>query len=138
MSAESWLKLDYGSSIDLPVTEEFLRIHRCPEGGELYMSNAYTGQHTGLRYIRRTQSCEIRFICLRCRKHLHSFMKTYEFNRVPAFPEWAFERLRSKMAEKGCEHDSAWVVSPILIDGNGGKIRLGACMNCHKRVRFDW
>lgn len=138
MSAERWLKLDYGSAMDLPISEEFLKIHRCPKGGELYASNAYTGQHTGLKYIRRTQSYEIRFICIRCNKHMHSFVKNHEYDRIPAFPDWAFERLRSEMEAKGCKDPSSWFISPTLIDRDEGRFRVGVCLKCHKRVRFKW
>lgn len=138
MSKKSWIKIDYGSSIDLPVSEIFMASHSCDRNGDTYFSNALLGQHTGLTYRRRDDITEIKFQCQRCRSRFIAQVHGNEMNRIPAFPDWAYAKARDSMFERGCMHSRNWMLSPVVLDEDDNRIRIIMCSTCDKRVRFDW
>ena len=137
MSKKSWIKLDRKSSMDLPVTELFKATHPCEKDGDVYLSNALLGQHTGLTYRRRDNVTEIEFRCLRCRERFVAQVRGFGLDDIPPFPDWAFEKARDAMFERGCQHSRKWMMSPVL-DEDGHQIRIIECSTCQIRVRFDW
>ena len=142
MSKKSWIRLDYSldnkTSMDRPVTELFKGSHPCVKHGEVYLSNALLGQHTGLTYRRRDGVTEIKFECLRCRERFIAQVRGFGMDDIPPFPDWAFEQARDAMFEHGCKHSSNWMMSPVVIDGDDHQIRIVSCSTCAMRVRFDW
>lgn len=138
MSRKGWIRLDYGSSMDLPVSEIFMASHPCEKSGDTYFSNALLGQHTGLTYRRRDDITEIKFQCLRCRSRFIAQVRGVEINRIPAFPDWAYAKARDAMFEHGCIHSRNWMMSPVVLDEGDRRIRIVMCSTCDKRVRFDW
>lgn len=138
MSRKGWIRLDYGSSMDLPVSEIFMASHPCEKDGDTYFSNALLGQHTGLTYRRRDDITEIKFQCLRCRSRFIAQVRGVEMNRIPAFPDWAYAKARDAMFEHGCIHSRNWMMSPVVLDEGDRRIRIVMCSTCDKRVRFDW
>lgn len=142
MSKKSWIKLDYSldykTSMDRPVTELFKGSHPCEKGGEVYLSNALLGQYTGLNYRRINDATEIKFECLRCRDRFIAQVRGFGRDDIPAFPEWAFEKARDAMFERGCKHSRKWMMSPVVLDGDDHRIRIIDCSSCRIRVRFDW
>ena len=123
--------------MDLPVTELFKATHPCDKDGEVYLSNALLGQHTGLNYRRRDDVTEIEFRCLRCHDRFVAQVKGFGRDDIPPFPDWAFEKARDAMFERGCKHSRKWTMSPVL-DEDGRQIRIIECTTCQIRVRFDW
>lgn len=138
MSKKSWIKLDYGSSMDLPVSEIFMATHSCDRNGDTYFSNALLGQHTGLIYHRRDDITEIKFQCLRCRSRFIAQVHGNEMNHIPAFPDWAYSKARDAMFDNGCIHARNWMMSPAVLDEEGRRIRIVFCSTCNKTVRFEW
>ena len=137
MSKKSWIKLDRKSSMDLPVTELFKSTHPCDKDGEVYLSNALLGQHTGLTYRRRDNVTEIEFRCLRCHERFVAQVSGFGLEAITPFPDWAYAKSRDAMFERGCKHSRKWMMSPVL-DENGHQIRIIECTSCQIRVRFDW
>ena len=123
--------------MDLPVTELFKATHPCDKDGEVYLSNALLGQHTGLNYRRRDDVTEIEFKCLRCHDRFVAQVKGFGRDDIPPFPDWAYEKARDAMFERGCKHSRKWAMSPVL-DEDGRQIRIIECTTCQIRVRFDW
>lgn len=138
MSRKSWIKLDYSSSMDLPVSEIFMASHPCDKHCDVYFSNAFLGQHTGLNYRRRDGVTEIKFQCLRCRSRFIAQVHRSEMNDIPPFPDWAYAKARDAMFERGCMHSRNWMMSPVVLDEDDHRIRIIMCSTCDKRVRFDW
>lgn len=138
MSKKSWVKLDYSSSMDCPVSELFKMSHPCDKLGDVYLSNAFLGQYTGLNYRRFHDVTEIKFRCLRC--HSRFIVQVGGFGRddIPPFPEWAYAKARDAMFEHGCKHSCHWMMSPVVLDENDHRIRIIECSSCKTRVRFDW
>ena len=137
MSKKSWIKPDHKSSMDLPVTELFKATHPCTKGGDVYLSNALLGQHTGLTYRRRDDVTEIEFRCLRCHERFVAQVRGFGRDDIPSFPDWAFEKARDAMFGRGCQCSRKWMMSPVL-DEDGRQIRIIECTTCQIRVRFDW
>lgn len=142
MSKKSWIKLDctldHKTSMDRPVTELFKAWHPCVKDGDVYLSNAFLGQYAGLTYRRIDDVTEIKFECLRCRSRFIAQVRGFGRDDIPAFPEWAFEKARDAMFERGCKHSSNWMMSPVVLDENDRQIRIISCSTCKMRVRFDW
>lgn len=138
MAKKSWIKLDDSSSMDRPVTELFKASHPCEKHGEVYLSNAFLGQYTGLTYRRFNDVTEIKFQCLRCRSRFVAQVRGFGRDDIPPFPEWAFEKARDAMFERGCKHSSNWMMSPVLLDKDDHQIRIVSCSTCYIRARFDW
>ena len=138
MSKKSWIKLDYKSSMDRPVTELFEGSHPCEKHGEVYLSNALLGQHTGLNYRRIADVTDIKFECLRCRSRFVAQVRGYGRDGIPPFPYWAYEKARDAMFERGCMHSRSWMLSPVVLDADDHRIRLIDCSSCRTRVRVDW
>lgn len=142
MSKKSWIKLDcsldYKSSMDRPVTELFKASHPCDKHGDVYLSNAFLGQYTGQTYRRKDDVTEIKFECLRCRDRFIAQVRGFGRDDIPAFPEWAFEKARDAMFERGCKHSRKWMMSPVVLDEDDHQIRIISCSTCRLRVRFDW
>ena len=138
MSKKSWIKLDYGSSMDRPVSELFKATHPCDKDGEVYLSNALLGQHTGLTYRRRDNVAEIEFKCLRCRSRFIAQVRGFGLDDIPPFPDWAYAKARDAMFERGCLHSRKWMMSPVVLDEDDHQIRIIECLSCKARVRFDW
>lgn len=138
MAKKSWLKLDQRSSMDRPVSELFKATHPCDNPGDLYLSNALLGQHTGLNYRRRDDVTEIEFECLRCRSRFIAQVRGFGLDDIPPFPDWAFEKVRDAMFERGCKHSRKWMMSPVVLDKDDHQIRMIHCSTCRIRVRFDW
>lgn len=138
MSKKSWIKLDYSSSMDRPVSELFEGSHPCEKDGEVYLSNALLGQHTGLNYRRRDDVTEIKFRCLRCHSRFIAQVRGFGRDDIPPFPDWAYEKARDAMFEHGCKHSRSWMLSPVVQDEDDHRIRLIECSSCMRRVRFDW
>lgn len=142
MSKKSWIKLDRSldasTSMDRPVTELFKATHPCDKHGEVYLSNAFLGQYTGLNYRRFNNAIEIKFECLRCRDRFIAQVRGFGLDDIPPFPEWAFEKARDAMFEHGCKHSRNWMMSPVVLDADDHQIRIIDCSTCKMRVRFDW
>lgn len=138
MSRKSWIKLDYGSSMDLPVTEIFKANHPCDKHCDVYFSNALLGQHTGLNYRRRDGVTEIKFQCLRCRSRFIAQVHRPEMDHIPAFPDWVYAKARDAMFERGCKHSRNWMMSPVVLDEDDHRIRIISCSTCNIAARFDW
>ena len=138
MSKKSWLKLDQRSSMDRPVTDLFEATHPCDKHGEIYLSNALLGQHTGLNYRRLNDVTDIKFECLRCRSRFITQVHGVGRDDIPAFPQWAFEKARDAMFKRECKHTTKWMMSPVLLDKDDHQIRIISCSSCMRRVRFDW
>lgn len=142
MSRGTWIKRDYSldgkTSMDRPVTDLFKRSHPCTKDGDVYLSNAFLGQYTGLNYRRIDDATEIKFQCLRCRDRFIAQVRGTGRDDIPPFPQWAYEKARDAMFEHGCKHSSNWMMSPVVIDGNDHQIRIVSCSTCAMRVRFDW
>lgn len=138
MSRKSWIKLDYSSSMDLPVSEIFMASHPCDKHCDVYFSNALLGQHTGLNYRRRDDVTEIKFQCLRCRSRFIAQVHGAEMNHIPAFPDWAYAKARDAMFERGCMHSRNWMMSPVVLDEDDHRIRIISCSTCNIAERFDW
>lgn len=142
MSKGPWIKrdypLDHKTSIDRPVTELFKGSHPCVKHGDVYLSNAFLGQHTGLNYRRIDDVTEIKFECLRCRERFIAQVRGFGRDDIPPFPGWAYEKARDAMFERGCKHSRKWMMSPVVLDEDGHQIRLIDCPTCRIRVRFDW
>lgn len=138
MAKKSWIKLDRTSSMDRPVTELFEATHPCEKHGEVYLSNALLGQHTGLNYRRRDNVAEIEFRCLRCRSRFVAQVNGFGLDDIPPFPDWAYEKARDAMFERGCKHSRKWMLSPIVLDRDGRQFRIIGCSTCRMRTRFDW
>ena len=138
MSKKSWVKLDYGSSMDRPVSELFKASHPCDKDGDVYLSNALLGQHTGLKYRRRDSVTEIEFQCLRCRSRFIAQVNGFGMDDIPPFPDWAYAKARDAMFVRGCMHSSRWMMSPVVLDEDSHRIRIIECSTCRIRVRFGW
>ncbi len=142
MSKKSGIKLDcsldYKSSMDRPVSERFKASHPCDKHGDVYLSNALLGQHTGQTYRRKDDVTEIKFECLRCRERFIAQVRGFGRDDIPPFPEWAFEKARDAMFEHGCKHSSNWMMSPVVLDADDHQIRIVSCSTCRMRVRFGW
>ena len=142
MSKGPWIKLDYTldhkTSMDRPVTDLFKASHPCDKHGDVYLSNALLGQHTGLTYRRIDDATEIKFQCLRCRERFIARVRGVGRDDIPPFPQWAFEKARDAMFEHGCKHSSNWMMTPVVLDENDHQIRIVSCSTCAMRVRFDW
>ena len=142
MSKKSWIKLDYtldaSTSIDSPVSALFKRSHPCDKHGEVYLSNAFLGQYTGLKYRRFNDVTEIKFECLRCRERFIAQVRGFGRDEVPPFPEWAYAKARDAMFERGCKHSRNWMMTPVVLDEDDRRIRIISCSTCRMRVRFDW
>lgn len=142
MSKKSWIKLDCTldckTSMDRPVTELFKGSHPCVKHSDVYLSNAFLGQYTGLNYRRKDDVTEIKFECLRCRDRFIAQVRGFGRDEIPAFPEWAYAKARDAMFGLGCQHSSNWMMSPVVLDGDNRRIRVVSCSTCKMRVRFDW
>lgn len=138
MSRASWIKLDYKSSMDRPVTELFKASHPCDKDGDTYFSNAFLGQHTGLNYRRIDDVTEIEFRCLRCHSRFIAQVRGFGRDDIPPFPHWAFAKARDAMFGRGCTHSKKWMMSPVVLDEDDRQIRIIECSTCQIRVRFDW
>ena len=142
MSKGPWIKLDCtqdgSSSMDRPVTELFKASHPCEKHGDAYLSNALLGQYTGLNYRRIDDAIDLKFECLRCRERFIAQVRGFGRDDIPAFPQWAFEKARDAMFERGCKHSSNWMMTPVVLDENDRRIRIVSCSTCKIRVRFDW
>lgn len=142
MSKKSWIKLDYSldytTSMDRPVSELFKGSHPCDKHGDVYLSNAFLGQYTGLNYRRIDDVTEIKFECLRCRDRFIAQVRGFGRDDIPAFPEWAYAKARDAMFERGCTHSRKWMMSPVVLDEDDHRIRIIDCSSCRIRVRFDW
>ena len=138
MSKKSWIKLDSKSSMDRPVTELFTATHPCDKHGDVYLSNALLGQHTGLNYRRRDNVTEIKFRCLRCHDRFIAQVNGFGLDDIPPFPDWAYAQARDAMFEHGCKHSRSWMLSPVVLDEDDHQIRLIECSSCMRRVRFAW
>lgn len=138
MSRKSWIKPDYKSSMDRPVTELFEATHPCDKDGVVYLSNALLGQHTGLNYRRRDNVTEIEFKCLRCRSRFIAQVNGFGLDDIPPFPDWAYAKARDAMFERGCLHSRKWMMSPVVLDEDEHQIRIISCSTCKIQVRFDW
>lgn len=138
MSKKSWIKLDYKSSMDRPVTDLFKGSHPCDKHGDVYFSNALLGQHTGLTYRRRADVTEIEFRCLRCHARFIAQVNGHGMDDITPFPDWAYEEARDTMFERGCIHSRKWMMSPVVLDENNHRIRIIECSSCKTRARFDW
>lgn len=138
MSKKSWIKPDYKSSMDHPVSELFKASHTCDKHSDVYLSNALVGQHTGLNYRRRDDVTEIEFQCLRCRSRFIAQVHGTRMDDIPVFPEWAYAKARDAMFERGCMHSRKWMMSPVVLDEDDHRIRIISCSTCKIRVRFDW
>lgn len=138
MSKKSWIKLDYKSSMDRPVTELFNGSHQCDKHGVAYLSNAFLGQHTGQTYRLIDDVTEIKFECLRCRSRFIALVNGHGRDDIPPFPYWAYAKARDAMFERGCQHSRNWMMSPVVLDGDDHRIRIIDCSSCRTRVRIDW
>lgn len=142
MSKKSWIKVDYTldnkTSMDRPVSELFKASHPCTKHSELYLSNAFLGQYTGLNYRRKDDATEIKFECLRCRERFIAQVRGFGRDDIPAFPEWAYDKARDAMFEHGCKHSRSWMMSPVVLDADDHQIRIIDCSSCRARVRIDW
>ena len=142
MSKGSWIRLDYtldeSTSMDRPVTELFKATHPCDRDSDLYFSNAFLGQYTGLTYRRIDDAIDIKFECIRCRERFVAQVRGFGRDDIPAFQQWAFEKARDAMFERGCKHSSNWMMTPVVLDENDHQIRIVSCSTCKMRVRFDW
>ena len=144
MSKGPWIriKLDYtlddSTSMDRPVSELFKGSHPCVKHSDVYLSNAFLGQYTGLNYRRFDDVTEIKFRCLRCHSRFIAQVRGFGRDDIPPFPQWAYEKARDAMFEQGCKHSSHWMMSPVALDENDHQIRIIECSSCKTRVRFDW
>ena len=142
MSKGSWIRLDYSldnkSPMDRPVSELFKATHPCDKNGDVYLSNAFLGQYTGLKYRRIDDATEIKFQCLRCRSRFIARVRGVGRDDIPPFPQWAFEQARDAMFERGCKHSSNWMMTPVVLDEDDHQIRIVSCSTCCIRARFDW
>lgn len=142
MSKKSWIKLDYTldnkSPMDRPVSELFKASHPCDKHGDVYLSNAFLGQYTGLKYRRIDDATEIKFQCLRCRSRFIARVRGVGGDDIPPFPQWAYEKARDAMFERGCKHSSNWMMTPVVLDEDDHQIRIVSCSTCCIRARFDW
>ena len=138
MSKKSWIKLDYKSSMDRPVSELFKATHPCDKHGDVYLSNAFLGQHTGQTYRLIDDVTEIKFECLRCRERFIALVNGHGRDDIPPFPYWAYAKARDAMFERGCKHSRNWMMSPVVLDSDDHRIRIIHCSTCKIRVRFDW
>lgn len=142
MSKKNWIKLDCTldekTAMDRPVTELFKGSHPCAKDSDVYFSNALLGQHTGLPYRRIDDATEIKFRCLRCHERFVARVRGVGRDDIPPFPQWAFDKARDAMFERGCEHSSRWMMSPVVLGEDDNQIRIIECSSCMTRVRFDW
>ena len=142
MSKKNWIKLDCTldekTAMDRPVTELFKGSHPCAKDSDVYLSNALLGQYTGLTYRRRDDVIEIKFRCLRCHERFVARVRGVGRDDIPPFPQWAFDKARDAMFERGCEHSSRWMMSPVVLGEDDHQIRIIECSSCMTRVRFDW
>ena len=112
--------------------------HPCDKHCDVYFSNAFLGQHTGLNYRRRDDVTEIKFQCLRCRSRFIAQVHRPEMNDIPAFPDWAYAKARDAMFERGRMHSRNCIMSPAVLHQAHHPIRIISCSTCGKRARFDW
>ena len=142
MSKGSWIRLDCTldekTSMDRPVTELFKATHPCVKQGDVYLSNAFLGQYTGLAYRRIDDVTEIKFECLKCRERFIAQVRGVGRDDIPPFPQWAYAKARDAMFYRGCNHTRNWMMSPVVLDEDGHQIRIIDCSTCRIRVRFNW
>lgn len=137
MSRKEWLHMDYGSPMDMAISEIFLSNHHC-DGRPAYLSNALTGQYSGIPYRRFDYTYDVLFECMKCRHRFTVHVKDTEMEKIPAFPRWAYDSMLEALRENGCHHNARLLLSPVLRDEKSERIRLVICRTCHHRARFEW
>lgn len=109
----------------------------CPEDAP-FTSDIEIGEYIGNTYYERYGDWKVRAICLRCHQQNAMLIPDGIFRRRSIMDQGEYDYVRRAMIDRGCVHEDHVTVSPWQIESRTGrKVRIAACLICHKRLVYD-